>query len=262
MIFSRNELYGDAPNFWQLGFQDPATPIMEGIIDLHHDLFFFLIMVCVFVSSLLLRTINLFSEKGLTENFLFGMYYWYRLPSRMTHHTALEIIWTVIPSIILLGIAIPSFSLLYAIDEIVNPILTVKIIGHQWYWSYEYGDPNYNKNSSFSYDSYMVPDDDILFGHYRLLETDNSLILPIKTQIRLIVTSADVLHSWAVPSLGIKMDACPGRLNQVSLFIKREGTFYGQCSEICGVNHGFMPIKVDALKPEFYETFVSLVKKK
>jgi cytochrome c oxidase subunit 2 len=153
----------------------------------------------------------------------------------------------------LLLIAIPSFSLLYSLDEIIDPVITLKIVGHQWYWSYEYSDyATLELGSSLNFDSYMIATSDLTKGTFRLLEVDNRVILPINTHIRLLVTAADVLHSWAVPSFGIKVDACPGRLSQASLFIKREGVYYGQCSEICGVNHGFMPIVVKGVSADLY----------
>jgi len=182
---------------------------------------------------------------------------------RFTHSSLLEIIWTILPAVVLILIAIPSFTLLYSLDELIDPEITLKIVGHQWFWSYEYTDSLINRSSSengLSIDSYILSTDDLSpEGAFRLLEVDHKIILPIKTHIRLLVTAADVLHSWAVPSFGIKVDACPGRLSQASLFIKREGIFYGQCSEICGVNHGFMPIVVRAVEPTFYETYLKLL---
>jgi len=220
---------------WQISFQDPASPIMEGIIILHHDLMFILVIIGVLVSWLLLRTVYLFHN---SKNFV---------SSTVTHGTVIEIIWTITPSIILMIIAIPSFALLYSIDEVVDPVVTFKVIGHQWYWSYEYSDYSDLNGDCISFDSYMIADGDLQKGQIRLLQVDYKVILPINTHIRALVTAADVLHSWAVPSLGIKMDACPGRLNQVSLFIKRTGNFYGQCSEICGIQHGFMPIHIESV---------------
>jgi len=218
---------------WQLSFQDPASPIMEGIIDLHHDIMFFLVLIIIFILWMLVRILQCFGDS-----------YNRNLPSTVTHHTTLEIVWTIIPAIILILIAIPSFALLYAMDEVNDPKLTIKAIGHQWYWSYEYRDLVFGKTASKNFDSYMVLEEDLQKGNLRLLEVDNPLVLPINTQIRLLVTSSDVLHAWAVPSFGVKIDACPGRLNQVGVFIDRVGIFYGQCSELCGINHSFMPIKV------------------
>jgi cytochrome c oxidase subunit 2 len=171
---------------------------------------------------------------------------------KLTHESTFETVWTVVPSIILILLAIPSLKLLYSLDFLIyeyEPVITIKIIGHQWYWSYEYIVFNTVENLSYdllNFDSYMVPEDELSPEGLRLLEVDNPLIVPGNTYIRFLVTSVDVLHSWAVPSLGIKIDAVPGRLNQLFTFIKRPGEFYGQCSEICGVNHGFMPIRVIA----------------
>ena len=231
---------------WQISFQDPATPVMEGIIALHHDLMFVLSIIGTSVIWLLLRTTYLFYHKRNP------------LPSTITYGTAIEIVWTVTPSIILMVIAVPSFALLYSIDEVIDPAVTVKVIGHQWYWSYEYSDYSDLNGNGISFDSYMVADDDLQKGQLRLLEVDNRVVLPANTHVRALVTSSDVIHSWAIPSLGVKMDGCPGRLNQVSIFIKREGTFYGQCSEICGVQHGFMPIVVEAVSVENYIKWVSV----
>lgn len=168
----------------------------------------------------------------------------------LTHQSLFEILWTIIPAIILIILAIPSLKLLYSLDFLIfeyEPIITVKVIGHQWYWGYEYivfSDINLLEFEVVTFDSYLVPDDELNLDGLRLLEVDNPLIIPGNTYIRFLITSVDVLHAWAVPSLGIKVDAVPGRLNQIFTFIKRPGDFYGQCSEICGVNHGFMPIRI------------------
>ena len=164
----------------------------------------------------------------------------------VVHGTVIEIVWTVIPSLILVVIALPSFALLYSIDELVDPALTLKCIGNQWFWSYEYSDFE-AQDCAVRFDSYIVAEDDLEFGTLRLLEVDNRVVLPLKTHVRVLITAADVLHSWAVPSLGVKLDACPGRLNQTSLYILRNGVFFGQCSEICGSAHGAMPIAVEAV---------------
>lgn len=141
-------------------------------------------------------------------------------------------------------------------DEVIDPIITLKVIGNQWYWSYEYSDNLEFSDEPLIFDSYMVQEDDLAIGQFRLLEVDNRVVVPTNSHIRILITASDVLHSWAIPSLGIKLDACPGRLNQTSMFIKREGVFYGQCSEICGVNHGFMPIVVEAVSLEDYLTWL------
>lgn len=231
----------DAAEPWQLGFQDAATPVMQGIIDLHHDIFFFIVFVTCFVVWMLGRTLSHFHHTKQP------------IPEKIVHGTAIEIAWTVTPSLILILIAVPSFALLYSMEEVVDPALTFKAIGHQWYWSYEYSD----YPETIAFDSYMIPEEDLEVGQLRLLEVDNRVVLPVDTHIRVIITAADVLHSWAVPSLGVKCDAVPGRLNQVSTFIQREGVFYGQCSEICGTNHGFMPIVVEAVSLDNYITWIA-----
>jgi cytochrome c oxidase subunit 2 len=243
--------YLDAPQPWQCGFQEPASPIMQGLIDLHHDVFFFMVVVLFFVLWMGSRTLYHFSLKKNPQ------------PEKIIHGSTIEIAWTVLPSLVLICIAVPSFALLYSLDEVVDPAVTVKAIGHQWYWSYEYSDYGFFEESTLpsiqfpiAFDSYMIPDDDLEIGQYRLLEVDNRVVLPVNTHCRMIITAADVIHSWAIPSLGIKCDAIPGRLNGVAMFIKREGVFYGQCSELCGANHGFMPIVVEAVSLENYISWI------
>jgi len=237
----------DASEPWQFGFQDPATPVMEGIINLHHDLMFFLTIILFFVMWVMGRTLWFFENQGA------DVY----LPEEEIHATFLEIAWTVTPSLVLIFIAVPSFALLYAMDEIFDPAMTLKCIGHQWYWSYEYSDYNSDSRETLAFDSYMLPEDELESGQLRLLEVDNRVVVPVKTHIRVITTAVDVLHCWALPAAGIKMDAVPGRLNQTSMFFKREGVYYGQCSEICGVNHGFMPIVVEAVNLQDYVQWVT-----
>lgn len=245
-----NFTYCDAAYPWQTGIQDPATPVMEGMIYFHNYIMIFLIFVGVTVLWLLVKiVVNFNIDSTKTVNVF-------------THSSLLEIIWTIIPAIILVLIAIPSFTLLYSLDELIDPVLTLKVVGHQWYWSYEYSDcVTFNEAANVNFDSYMVPTLDLAEtignGSFRLLEVDNHIELPINTHIRVLVTSADVLHSWAVPSFGIKIDACPGRLSQGSLFLKREGVYYGQCSEICGVNHGFMPIVVKGVSMNKFSSWMT-----
>jgi len=234
----------DAPEAWQIGLQDPATPAVEGMMFFQNYIMTFLIVIGVFVCWMLYRVIINFGKSS-------------KLPERFTHSSTLEIVWTIIPAVVLLFIAIPSFSLLYSLDELIDPNITLKIIGHQWYWSYEYSDYATIAGDTYNFDSYMISTEDLTPGAFRLLEVDNRVVLPINTYIRLLVTAADVLHSWAVPSFGIKIDACPGRLSQASLYIKREGVYYGQCSEICGVNHGFMPIVVKGVSPTAFVHWIS-----
>jgi cytochrome c oxidase subunit 2 len=237
----------DAARPWQITFQDPATPSMEGIINFHNHIMFFISIIIIFVSWVLIRCAYLFKKK--VENVVI---------EKWAHSTVLEIVWTMIPAIILMLIAIPSFALLFSMDEIIDPAISLKVVGRQWFWSYEYSDYCTLKGGeSLNFDSYMVPEEDLSKGELRLLEVDNRVALPVKTHIRILVTAGDVLHSWCVPSFGIKVDACPGRLNQTSIFIQREGVFFGQCSEICGVNHGFMPIVVEAKSLKNYIFWVA-----
>jgi len=239
----------DSSSPWQMFFQDSASPVMEGIINLHHDLMFFITFIFFFVLVIMGRTLTFFAfDKAALS-----------APERgnnVVHGTLIEIIWTVIPSLILVVVALPSFALLYSIDEVIDPSLTIKCVGHQWYWSYEYSDFE-AQLGVVNFDSYMVPEDELELGELRLLEVDNRVVLPVSTHIRVLVTAADVLHSWAVPSLGVKVDACTGRLNQTSLFILREGVFYGQCSEICGVGHANMPIVVEGVSVDKYILWLS-----
>lgn len=255
------------------GFQDPAAPSMDGIIDLHNYIFFYATLILFFVLWILINILYFFFYKVRFQKNKETVAYRYLLFSgnKVTHGALLEIVWTVIPAAILVAIAIPSFILMYAIDEVVDSYVSVKVVGHQWYWSYEYSrlrfytmdayDPNWFTVEVFAYtpkfshvkfDSYMLAETDLTLGQLRLLEVDNTVVLPTDLDITILVTASDVLHSWAVPSLGIKIDAVPGRLNQVQTFIEREGVFYGQCSEICGVNHGFMPIVIKAVSPKTF----------
>ena len=317
---------------WQFGFQLPATSVAEGILNFHHDLMQILVLILGVVLVMMVQVIVRFNKENSTA------------VNHLNHAPILEMVWTIIPALVLLLIAFPSFTLIYSADVLADAFMTIKVYGHQWYWSYEYLDSNYlinewvtlikssaksgtdlstyesimgsnfssesiknslgkidtleqdilnwehsvkdSKDSSFSqdlntiskkydsvfesenkfelenisgfftgsskqgnlaYDSYMIPSEDILKSSDRLLKVDNQLFLPALTNIRVVVSSGDVLHSWAVPALGVKIDACPGRLNQTSLYIKRPGTFFGQCSEICGANHGFMPICVESI---------------
>jgi cytochrome c oxidase subunit 2 len=250
LIFEFNNLKCDAPENWQLYIQDHAASAAEAMLNFHDQLMLFLIAVGICVFWFLFLVVLKFNKEKQATSVAF------------THSSTLEILWTILPAIVLLMISVPSFSLLYTLDDQKDPDLTVKIVGHQWYWSYEYSDifdTNEEKVESVLFDSYMITTDDLLTtGGFRLLEVDKSTPLPVLTNVRLLITSADVLHSWAVPSLGIKVDACPGRLSEASVFVKRipitatdsafnknPNMLYGQCSEICGLNHAFMPIKVE-----------------
>jgi cytochrome c oxidase subunit 2 len=235
----------DVPEPWQFGFQDPATPAAEGMILFYNSMSLYLIVIAFLVCWILNRIVILFDHN------------YNKVPEIFTHSSWLEILWTIVPSIVLLLISIPSFSLLYSLEEIAEPSITLKVIGHQWYWSYEYSK---DAESKFKFDSYLCSLNEIYRGSFRLLEVDNRVFLPIETHIRLLITSSDVLHSWAIPSFGTKVDACPGRLSQSFLYIKRTGVYYGQCSEICGVNHGFMPIVVVGVPSTIYDIFIEKYK--
>ncbi len=224
--------------FWsQIFFQDAYSPTILELIKFHD--------ICLIVLFLIISVLCFFLTFILLNNFTRTFHF---------HANNLEIFWTVVPAIILFFLAIPSLRLLYLTDELVNPKLTLKVIGHQWYWSYEY---NLLKNQ-IRFDSFLIPEQNLNPGDFRLLATDYRAVLPIKTIIRFIISSADVIHAWAIPRLLIKLDAVPGRLNQISSKILFPGVFYGQCSEICGANHSFIPISVEAVN---LKTFISWLKK-
>nr|YP_010174483.1 cytochrome c oxidase subunit II [Baeotus beotus]QSJ55235.1 cytochrome c oxidase subunit II [Baeotus beotus] len=214
-------------------FQNGASPLMEQIIFFHDHTLIILIMITILVSYLMMSLFfNLYINRFLLDNQM------------------IELIWTILPAITLIFIALPSLRLLYLLDELNNPLITLKSIGHQWYWSYEYSDFN-----NVEFDSYMNNSENI--NNFRLLDVDNRIVLPMNNQIRILVTATDVIHSWTVPSLGVKVDANPGRLNQTSFFINRPGIFYGQCSEICGANHSFMPIVIESISIKNFINWVN-----
>nr|AKE07137.1 cytochrome c oxidase subunit II [Monopterus albus] len=209
----------------QLGLQDATSPVMEELIQFHdHTL-----MIALLVSTMVFYTILTSVTTKLTNK-------------NMLDSQGIETIWTIAPALILILIAMPSLRVLYMMDEVNNPHLTVKTIGHQWYWSYEYTD---YKNLEF--DSYMIPTQDLIPRQFRLFDTDHRMVVPTDSPVRMLITADDVIHSTAVPTLGVKMDAIPGRLNQTTFVVSHPGVFYGQCSEICGANHSFMPITVEAI---------------
>jgi len=243
--FIFNGIHNDAAEPWQLGFQDSASPALTGIVELHNKIGFFLIVISLSVFWVLLALNNTYNS---SKNPIAYKY--------LTHGTILELVWTITPSLILMAIAFPSFKLLYLMDEVISPTLTIKVVGHQWFWSYELSDFITDNGTAIDFDSYMLPEDSLQLGDFRLLDVDNRLVVPADCHIRLIITSSDVLHSFTVPSLGFKLDACPGRLNQVSFLAERTGVFYGQCSELCGIYHGFMPIVVEAVPSEDFLVWV------
>lgn len=224
--------------------QEAATPVAQRIHDLHNILLVIITLVALVVLFLLIYVVLRFRAK---KN---------PIPSKTTHHPILEVVWTLIPAIILLGIAFPSFKLLYFMDRTHEPEMTLKVTGHQWYWSYEYPE------AKIAFDSYMIQDTDLKSGQQRLLEVDHEIVVPVDTNIRILATSADVLHSWAMPALGIKQDTIPGRLRETWMRILKPGTYYGQCSELCGVNHAFMPIKIRAVSKQEYEQWLRDAKQK
>ncbi len=231
---------------WQIGFQPAASPIMEGIVAMHDLLMIIITCIAILVSCLLAFVIIRFRAKRNPR------------PIQTSHNTALEIVWTLVPVLILVMIGIPSLKLMYFANKIENADLTVKAIGHQWYWSYEYPD---DKNP-VKFDSLMIEDADLKPGQLRLLEVDNPVVVPAGKTVRMLVTSEDVLHSFAVPSLGIKKDAVPGRINETWFRIAKPGVYYGQCSELCGSKHGFMPIAIEVVSEENYQKWLDAKKTK
>nr|YP_009364903.1 cytochrome c oxidase subunit II [Burara striata]ARJ31573.1 cytochrome c oxidase subunit II [Burara striata] len=218
-----------------LNFQNSASPLMEQIIFFHDHTLIILIMITILVGYLMM---SLFFNKFINRFLLEGQ--------------MIELIWTILPAITLIFIALPSLRLLYLLDELNNPLITLKSIGHQWYWSYEYSDFD-----NIEFDSYMIQSNDLKKNNFRLLDVDNRVTLPMNNQIRILVTATDVIHSWTIPSLGVKVDANPGRLNQTNFFINRPGIFYGQCSEICGANHSFMPILIESISIKNFINWVN-----
>ncbi|MFG1391345.1 cytochrome c oxidase subunit II [Xanthobacter agilis] len=231
------------PSPWQMNLQGAATPVMESIRSFNTFLLVIIISIVLFVLVLLAIVAVRFNERANP------------VPSRTSHNTLIEVAWTVVPVMILVAIAIPSFRLLHLELRVPAADLTVKAVGHQWYWSYEYPD-----NGGFGFDSMLVQDQDLKAGQPRLLTVDNELVVPVNKVIRMQVTAADVIHSFAVPSFGIKIDALPGRLNETWFKITTEGVYYGQCSELCGRDHAFMPIAVRALSEKDFEAWAASAK--
>nr|AHC32041.1 cytochrome c oxidase subunit II [Eubasilissa regina] len=217
-----------------LNFQNGSSPLMEQMIFFHDFTLLILTLIIFFITYLMM---NLFLNQ-LINRFLM-------------EEQMIELIWTILPAIILIFIALPSLKLLYLLDENNKPIITLKTMGHQWYWSYEYSD-----FQKINFDSYMIPTDKINMNEFRLIEVDNRIILPMKTQIRIMISASDVIHSWTIPSLAVKADAVPGRLNQANFLLNRPGLFFGQCSEICGTNHSFMPITIESISPMFFINWI------
>ena len=230
---------------WQLGLREAASPTMERLNSFHNGLLILILVISVFV-LLLLMYIMIRFRAARNPN-----------PSKNTHNTLLEVVWTVVPILILVAVAVPSFRLLYFADRTADAELTIKAIGSQWFWSYEYPD-----HDNLAFDAIMVEDEDIQEGQVRLLSTDNDVVLPVNTNIRILTTANDVIHSFAMPNLGIKLDAVPGRINETWVRIEREGMYYGQCSELCGVRHGFMPIAIRVVSKAEFDRWVDEAKEK
>lgn len=237
-------VFADQPHPWQMTFQAPASPTMEKINDLHNLLLWIITGIVIFVFALLGYVIWRFRA---SKN---------PVPSKTSHNTAIEIVWTLVPTLILVVIAFPSIKLLYFMDKTEKADMTLKIIGHQWYWSYEYPDDD----KKIGFDSQMILDDELKPGQLRLLSVDNEVVLPVGQNIRLLVTASDVLHAWAVPAFGVKQDSIPGNLRETWVRINRPGTYYGQCSELCGKGHGFMPIVVRAVPMDEFKRWLASVK--
>ena len=227
------------PRPWQLGFQPPSSPIMQRVNDLHDLLLWIITGITLLVLGLMVYACWRFHE-GRNP-----------VPSKRTHHTLLEVAWTALPVLILVVIAIPSFKLLYYQERTPEVEMTIKAIGRQWYWTYEYPD-----HGNFTFDAYMVPPEEVQPDQHRLLDVDNRVVLPVDTNIRVLVTGSDVIHSWFVPALGMKKDAIPGRLNELWFNIDQPGVYYGQCYELCGAYHPFMPIAIEAVSKEQFEAWV------
>ena len=233
-----------APKEWQMGFQEAHSPTMERIISFNSILFWICVAMSIFVISLMVYIIFRFSAKRNPT------------PSKTSHNSLIEVLWTVIPVIILVAVAIPSFRLLYFMDRTSEAEMTIKAIGQQWFWTYEYPD----LGEDISFDAFMIAEDELEEGQIRLLATDESVVVPIDPNIRLLVTATDVIHAWDIPSFGVKVDGIPGRVNETWFRVDAEGTYYGQCSELCGKDHAFMPIQVKAVSKEAYAEWVAYAK--
>jgi len=233
------------PQPWQMNFQPPATPVMERLVDFHDELLIIITLITIFVLGLLAYVMVRFHHTR------------HPLPTRTSHNPVIEILWTVVPVVILVLIAIPSFKLMYYMDRVPNADMTIKVTAHQWYWSYEYPDLG-----GLGFDSNLIQEKDLKPGQKRLLEVDNPLVVPVDTNVRVQVTGSDVIHSWFVPSFGVQEYAVIGRLNESWFRVEHEGTYYGECNQICGVNHAFMPINVVAVSKPDFQKWLGDAKKK
>ena len=243
IILMPYEAFADQPKDWQLGFQDAASQSMYEIVSFHNSILLpIIIAISVFVLFLMAYACFRFRESRNPN------------PSKTTHNVAIEVLWTLIPCLILIVMAVPSFKILYSQDTIPKADVTIKAIGYQWYWGYEYPDEN------IIFDSYMIEDKDLMPGQPRLLAVDNEVIVPVNKVVKVLITANDVLHAWAPPSFGVKRDAVPGRINETWFKAEKEGTYYGQCSELCGIKHAFMPITVKVVTDEEYQEWLEEAK--
>lgn len=245
LLAAAGSAFADQPYPWQIDLQPAASAVAEQVREFNYLISVIIVAISVFVLALMAYIAWRFNAKRNP------------VPSKRAHNTVLEVLWTALPVLILVVIAVPSLKLLYVMDRNPKAEMTIKAVGHQWYWSYVYPD-----HDDFTFDSIMVPDDQLQPGQPRLLAVDNEVVLPIETDVRILITSEDVIHSWAVPSFGIKTDAVPGRVNETWVRIRREGTYYGQCSELCGVNHGYMPIAIRAVSRQAFDEWTAAAKEK
>ena len=239
-FFIASEVFANQPKEWQLGFQNPASDSMRDIVTFHNNLLLpIIIAISVFVLFLMLYACVRFRASANPN------------PSKRTHNVTVEILWTLIPCLILIVMAVPSFKILYKQDTIPKADLTIKAVGYQWYWGYEYPDEN------IIFDSYMIEEKDLRADQPRLLAVDNEVVVPVNKVVKVLITANDVLHAWALPAFGVKRDAVPGRINETWFKAEKEGTYYGQCSELCGIKHAFMPITVKVVSEEDYQEWLS-----
>ncbi len=239
-LFITQVAFADQPKDWQLGFQNPASDGMRDIVNFHNNLLLpIIIAISVFVLFLMLYACVRFRASANPN------------PSKRTHNVTVEILWTLIPCLILIVMAVPSFKILYKQDTIPKADLTIKAVGYQWYWGYEYPDEN------IIFDSYMIEEKDLRADQPRLLTVDHEVVVPVNKVVKVLITANDVLHAWALPAFGVKRDAVPGRINETWFKAEKEGTYYGQCSELCGIKHAFMPITVKVVSEEDYQEWLS-----
>jgi cytochrome c oxidase subunit 2 len=245
ILLSSADIFASEPKDWQLSFQPPASHLMEDLVWLHDFLMIISAGIVAVVLGLLIYVCTRFSSKRNP------------VPAKFSHNIAVEIVWTIIPLIILAVMAVPSFKILKTAQHSPEHELTIKVVGYQWYWHYIYPD-----NDKIEFDSYMISDSALKPGQKRLLEVDNRLVVPENTVIKFLITAGDVIHSFAIPALGLKMDAIPGRLNETWTKVLKKGVYYGQCSELCGVNHGFMPIAIEVVSKEEFKAWLASAKQK